>query len=103
VYRQKEETALKIYVAGPMSIVGPPTWNFPAFEAATYMLRREGHTVFNPAEHEMDTYRENLQIDLDWICREADMLYMLRGWEKSPGANAEFAVAKALGLQFRYE
>jgi hypothetical protein len=82
---------------------GLPQFNFPAFASATHMLRREGHTVFNPAEHEMDTYRENLQIDLEWITKEADMLYMLKGWEQSPGAYAEFAVAKALGLQFRYE
>ena len=40
--------------------------------------------------------------DLAWICREADAIAMLPGWEKSYGARAEHAVAVALDLQIIY-
>jgi hypothetical protein len=42
--------------------------------------------------------RDALAVDLEWICRHADMIVMLPGWEKSSGATAEHAAAKALGI-----
>ena len=39
-----------------------------------------------------------LAADLAWICGEADGLVMMPGWEASPGARAEAAVALALSL-----
>lgn len=115
---------MKIYVAGPMR--GYPEFNFPAFKTATYTLRREGHTVFSPAERDEEIHGEDfskqfktgdiaqateqgfslrraLGDDLAWICREADAIYMLKGWEDSSGAMAEWMTAKALGLKFIYE
>jgi len=91
----------KIYIAGPMG--GLPDLNFPAFHQAAEKLRRWGHFVFNPAEHDQGSYRANLQIDLSWICGEAQAIFMLAGWEKSPGARAEHALAVALGLDIWYE
>lgn len=113
---------MKIYVAGPMR--GIPEFNFPAFNEATAVLRTKGHTVFNPAERDNERHgtdiskgnatgdesvaakehgfdlREALAEDLDWICRNADAIALLPGWRDSKGANAELAVAKALGLKF---
>jgi hypothetical protein len=40
---------------------------------------------------------------LAWICKEADAVYLLKGWEKSKGALAEKATAEALGLEVMYE
>lgn len=96
---------MKIYLAGPMR--GYPQSNFPAFNAAANVLRHDGHNVFNPAENDdlMEkqgvplTIRRCLEIDLAWICREADAIAMLPGWEKSTGATAERAAAIALGLE----
>ncbi len=92
---------ISVYVAGPMS--GLPHYNFPEFNKTTDSLRMMGYEVFNPAEHEMPTYKENLEIDLSWICRFATHMYMLKGWEHSPGARAEHAVATALKLEIWYE
>ena len=37
------------------------------------------------------------------VVLDCDAIYLLKGWEHSRGANAEFAVAKALGMTFYYE
>jgi len=110
----------KIYVAGPMQ--GKEEFNFPAFKTATYTLRREGWEVFSPHERDQEDYgedfgkgtkgtheevpefslRDALAADTDWICKEADAIYMLRGWEKSRGATAEHALSIALGHEIIY-
>ena len=101
---------MKIYLAGPMR--GIPNFNFPAFAEATKILREEGHEVFSPAEKGEEkilsespdvqnaiAFRRNvIEIDLTWICRHADAVALLPGWEKSSGARAEKATAEAIGL-----
>lgn len=116
---------MRVYVAGPMS--GIPEFNFPAFFSASAMLREQGHVVFNPAERDIDRHggtdiskgnasgcqdqaakehgfslREALADDTEWICREADAIAMLPGWENSKGARAEHALAFALGHKIIY-
>ena len=115
---------MRIYLAGPMRNI--PFFNFSNFDAVAYMLRGAGHTVLNPADKDREVYgkdfelkfptgqfsdcpeakfslREALEYDLSWICRKADTLYMLTGWEHSGGARAEHAVAAALNLKIIYE
>lgn len=115
---------MKIYIAGPMR--GIPYFNFPAFNAAARRLRAAGHEVFNPAERDNERHgtdisagnstgcedaaasehgfdlRVALSEDLAWICANADAVALLPGWEKSKGANAELAAAKALNLAIFY-
>jgi hypothetical protein len=112
---------MKIYLAGPMR--GIPEFNFPAFRTAAAKLRADGHFVFSPNERDEKVHgadigkgnatgdehqavaehgfnlREALADDLIFICREADAIALLPGWENSKGANAERATAVALGLQ----
>jgi hypothetical protein len=102
---------------------GIPEFNFPAFHNATKALRDAGHTVFNPAEQDNERHgtdiskgnatgdekeaaknhgfdlRVALGDDLAWICREAEGIALLPGWENSKGAKAEYATAVALGLE----
>lgn len=103
-----------IYIAGPMS--GIPEFNFPAFFAAQNALEARGWKVFNPASKEQEKtldkeaysggdaekavaagfdFRECFTWD---VCKviEADAIYMLPGWENSPGARGEHAVAVAM-------
>lgn len=110
----------KVYIAGPMR--GYPAFNFPAFHAAAAKLRAEGWEVFNPAEKDEERYgadfaasyptgdiqaatdagfslRDALAADLSWICKHADAIALLPGWENSRGACAERATAVALGLR----
>lgn len=111
---------MRVYVAGPMS--GIKEFNFPAFHAAAAKLRNEGHIVFNPAERDIERHngvdiskgnasgsqevaaeehgfslRDALADDTWWICKEADAIALLPGWEDSKGARAEHALAVALG------
>jgi hypothetical protein len=105
-----------IYIAGPMS--GYSDWNYPAFFAAEDVLRAKGWDVKNPAkkdeEHgfvdaeakkDGDTALaiENGTFDFKvaylWDMKqviEGDGIYMLRGWEQSPGARGEHAAAVAM-------
>jgi len=100
-----------------------PFFNFPAFYAAADKLRQEGWIVFNPAERDNERHGHdiskgnltgdeevakkehgfNLRIalcdDLKWICKNADAIAVLPGWENSKGANAEIATGNALGLE----
>lgn len=107
-----------------------PQFNFPAFREGAALLRAEGHEVFSPAEHDEATFGEgfaddnasgsevdaakkagistdNLRrmlfgADLDWICKNADAIALLPGWENSKGVRAELATANALGLEVWY-
>lgn len=104
-----------IYIAGPMS--GIPEFNFPAFFRAAEFLQDCGWTVYNPANKSSEeaviehssfgegddkalltsgwSFREAYKWDMDKVI-SADAIYMLNGWEASPGARGEHAVAMAM-------
>lgn len=119
---------MKIYLAGPMT--GYDKFNFPAFDFWDDFLYEAGHEVFSPANNDRNLLgkpqdwvpgdgdhdgewkrwtipnapdlRKMLGDDLAWIAKNADGIAMMPGWEKSSGANAEWALAKALGLKIFY-
>lgn len=103
----------QVYIAGPMS--GYPEFNFPAFFTAQYTLERLGWKVWNPAakdseknvqaSHAYGTGDNTALVSEGWDWRDAfqwdcnkvlqsDGIYLLRGWEESKGARAEWAVAQ---------
>lgn len=110
---------MKIYIAGPMS--GYPKFNFPAFFAIEEKLKSEGWTVFNPANKEGESgvvtdksytkgdssalmksgfnFREVYTWDQNRVI-EADAIYMLKGWEHSPGAVGEHATAVVMQVKY---
>ena len=122
------QTPKRIYLAGPMQ--GIPHFNFPRFHAVTAMLRMSGHTVFNPAEKDIERHdgvniaagnatgslaeaqaehgfslRKALAQDMEFICLHAEVVLMLPGWETSAGATAEHRLATALkreGMEIGY-
>ncbi len=92
---------MKVYIAGPMT--GFTNYNKPAFDAAELMLLEQGHEVFNPSDEDAGImYSDAMKKDVEWICDNAEAIYMLPGWEYSPGACTEHALAKALRLKFMY-
>ena len=101
-----------IYIAGPMT--GLPKFNFPAFFAAAEKYKRRGYIVHNPADKDGEqdlkgfatgdakaavaggfNFKEAYLWDIDKVIN-SDAIYMLRGWENSPGAVGEHAVAVAV-------
>ena len=91
-----------IYIAGPID--GVKGYK-KAFDAAERKLSKKGwDVVCSPANvPEEQPLREIMALELDWIARCADAVYMLRGWENSKGAQCEWALARALGLQIIYQ
>lgn len=85
---------MKLYIAGPMS--GHPDYNYPAFNAAQRRLERAGYEVLNPARQGYGkTYPDYLALALADVFA-CDAIALLPGWERSPGVNAEVALADAL-------
>ncbi len=91
-----------IYLSGPMT--GVPDYNYPAFRRAAAYLRGHGHEVYNPAEYPfsgpLDRFpvRQAFDAYCRFICRDADTIALLPGWETSKGAKAELALAEVCGL-----
>ena len=113
---------MKIYLAGPMR--GLPEFNFPAFHRYAAQLRAEGHTVFSPAEKDIEraggvdisrgnatgslaqlekqhgfSARVAIADDLDFICRHAEGIAMMPGWQNSKGATLEHLAAQFCGIE----
>ncbi|WP_097332594.1 DUF4406 domain-containing protein, partial [Escherichia coli] len=86
---------VRIYIAGPMT--GYENFNREAFHRAEEALKREGHTVLNPAVlPDGLTQPQYMDICMAMI-RCVDAVYMLKGWQRSAGAKAELALAEKLG------
>ena len=102
-----------IYVAGPMR--GHHCYNFKNFFFRQVEFERSGYTVINPAELDCirwmedgwlfteDKYEEIIELDCKMIREEADILFVLHGWETSKGANREIAEAEKKGILVAYE
>jgi len=95
-----------IYLAGPMS--GLPLYNFEEFNRVTKILRDAGYSVFSPAEKDLSDgfnpatdpqkpFLHYMKIDLPEVMK-SDFVVLLKGWEKSKGANLEVVVAKNCGI-----
>lgn len=103
-----------VYISGPMT--GYPNFNFDAFFIAEETLKEWGYIVYNPAKKEQEKendpeafaagdaalaikkgfdFRSAYLWDVEHVIK-ADAIYMLQGWEASPGARGEHAVAVAM-------
>jgi hypothetical protein len=109
---------MKIYIAGPMR--GIKDFNFPAFDAAANHLTKLNFEVVNPAELDrqagfdgmgtkgddsevgQDTLREMVRRDFIALTT-CDGIYLLKGWQHSRGARAEYAIAELLGMVVWHE
>lgn len=102
------DTALKYYIAGPMS--GHPQFNIPIFDRVAQKLRCQGLDVTSPAELDSaemralafasttgdpadveseGTWGDCLARDVKMITDELDAIVLLPQWYHSRGANLE--------------
>ena len=92
-----------VYLSG--SITGNENYK-TEFACAELFLRQMGYIVINPAE--LDEIVEGLTYEqIMQICYRlidiADIIFMVSGWQKSKGANAELSYAKSLGKKVMYQ
>src|SRR3954468_6651074 len=103
----------KLYLSGPMR--GYPNFNFPAFDLAAELGRREGFEVISPADLDRASgftetstvtpanlrvfVERDVQALLNLRAENGDAVAVLPGWERSTGALAEVMVARWLGLR----
>lgn len=82
-----------------MSSIGPPDYNYSAFNEMAKKLRDLGFDVVNPAElHPADPdvpWNFYLRRDIPELVK-CDTLVLLRGWEISKGARLEHHIASEL-------
>jgi len=104
------DTVKRIYIAGPYSspdgYEGEDRNTMVAAEVSARYLK-DGWAVFCPHTMTRDiarnfakelTWEDWLTSDLAWIA-VCDAIYMLPGWKQSKGAQYEYMVATALGLE----
>lgn len=87
-----------VYVVGP--VTGLDLLNRPAFEDARLRLQAAGWNSriphdFTPPDA---THERAMRLSLVWLLLHAAGLCALDGWQQSPGASLEVAVARAVGL-----
>ena len=76
------------------------------FVCAELFLKQMGYVVLNPTEILKDlgnlSYEQCMQICYRLV-DIADIIFMVSGWQKSKGANAELSYAKSLGKEVKYQ
>ena len=76
------------------------------FACAEHFLQQMGFIVLNPAEFLKDLGELSYEQCMN-ICYRlvdiADIIFMVSGWQKSKGANAELSYAKSLGKEVKYQ
>jgi len=109
----------RCYLAGGMESTGRADLNFPTFDFVAKKLRAAGYDIFSPVDLSRDLYgpaeplaalppeersemrKKLLGRELKWICDQAELVFMLPGWENSPGAQAERMTALAVKVEVR--
>lgn len=92
-----------VYLSG--SITGNDNCN-QDFGCAERFLSQMGYAVINPVKVGKElpdlTHEQYMQVCYRLI-DIADIIFMVSGWQKSKGANAELSYAKSLGKKVMYQ
>ena len=101
---QEGRTGEIVYISG--AITGTEGYA-EHFQKAQKWLEERGYRVINPAEVMSSIagvlgYEDLMELDMV-LLRKVDTLYLLRGWERSRGANREYGFALGAGKRIRKE
>lgn len=90
-----------VYISGPMEGIKDYELHF---KEAEYKLINEGCAVVNPAVigGRGMTREELLELDIE-LLGQCDVIYMLKGWQQSRGANREYGFALGRGMAIMFE
>lgn len=93
-----------VYISGPITGVKGYEDNFKRAKEA---LELQGYCAINPAAindimPDNLNYEDYMKIDLAML-NACNAIYMLKGWEKSCGANREYGYALAKGYKIMFE
>lgn len=93
-----------IYISGPITGINNYMDNFAVVEK--YLINK-GYKVINPAKFDDElpkelTYEQFMHIDLV-LLSVCNCIYMLKGWEKSKGANIEYINALSMRKEVLYQ
>ena len=96
---------MRVYISGPITGRKPEQYR-AEFGRAAEIIRGTGHDAINPAECDAwglswDGYMKVARSIID--SGEVDAIYMLRGWDKSPGASRERSWANGKGIPVIYQ
>jgi len=101
---------MKIYISG--SITGDANY-IKTFEEAEAVLKEGGYEVVNPVTvgrllllrypelknlSKKDLYKAYMREDIEALL-ECDAIYMIPGWQNSPGATFELTVSNMCGIR----
>lgn len=87
----------RVYISGPITGIDDYMEHFSKAEKE---LEAQGFGVINPAKvnaqlpADITTYEEYMKMSMVML-NMCTHIYMLKGWEKSPGANREYGYALA--------
>lgn len=96
---------MRFYISGPITGREPGQYK-EEFGRAAEIIRGAGHDAINPAEcsewnMSWDGFMKIARTVID--SGEVDAIYMLRGWNKSPGASRERFAAIKNGIKVVYQ
>lgn len=98
---------MKIYISGKITGEPRPSYHHK-FSVAEDKLKVRGHQVINPVRMNEPinmqgfTHDDNMHLCFAYI-DVCDAVYMMEGWENSPGARAEHEYAINSAKQLIYE
>lgn len=89
---------MKIYIAG--AITNNPAYE-QMFEEVENHLLEQGHAVLNPVKNFGFSYKDYIDMGLCELMK-CDAIYMINGWETSPGARLEHLYAITTNMKIFY-
>lgn len=96
-----------IYIAGAVSAIGIDKAE-PLFRQKEQELTKQGFRVLNPVKlvlqhgYQNRPWRDIMQFLIPFVS-ECDILYVMKGWQQSKGANIERNLCMGIGTEIRYE